>query len=79
VISGFISSVTVNELLQVLSLPDSSFTVIITGVTPVVTMVPTAGDWVMIRLPTDVQLSEATTPEIKLGTVAEHEASANAD
>ena len=71
VIVGAVLSVTVNVFVHVLKLPAASVTVIVTVVTPFVTTVPAAGDWVIASEPAAVQLSVAVTPLIKLGTVAE--------
>ena len=68
--TGFVFSVTEKLALQVTKLPDKSVTVITIGVIPVVTNVPATGDWIMIRDPAGVQLSEAITPVVKSGTAA---------
>ena len=51
-------------------MPAASVTVIVTAVTPVPTIVPAVGDWVIIREAVAVQLSVAVTPVVKFGTDA---------
>jgi hypothetical protein len=75
--TGSVSSVTVKSAEQVSVLPASSVTVIVTEVTPRPTVVPAVGDCVIVSVVS--QLSEAVTPDVKSGTVASHEASADAD
>ena len=70
VIVGAVTSLTVKVLVQVELLPTASVTVIVTVVTPVPTVVPAAGLCVIISEPLAVQLSLATTPLAKFGTVA---------
>ena len=62
------------EVEQVETFPAASVTVIITGVVPVETRVPAAGDCVITREAAVVQLSEAVTFPVKSGRVAWHEA-----
>ena len=72
-------SVTVNVVEQVVELFAASFTVMVTLVTPVETSVPAAGDWVMVRLAGEVQLSVAVTLAVKSGTADWQLALAKAD
>ena len=72
-------SVTVNVVEQVVELLAASFTVMVTIVTPVETRVPEVGDWVMVRLAAEVQLSVAITFSVKSGTAAWQLALAKAD
>ena len=76
---GAVLSVTVKLVVQVAALPAASVTVIVMVVTPVLTSVTAAGDWVMINEPAAVQLSVAVTPAVKSGTEAWQDALAEAD
>ena len=77
--TGWVLSVTVKEVEQVVKFPAASVTVIVTVVAPVVTGVPAVGDCVMISSFVAVQLSVAVTFPVKSGRVAWHEAFAKAD
>jgi len=77
-ITGLVLSVTVKLAEHVAKLPPASVTVIVTMVTPVETRVPAIGDWVMVSAGAAVQLSDATTPEVKSGIAAWQFASAEA-
>jgi len=78
VIIGGVLSLTVKFAVQVAKLPPASVTEIVTMVTPVETRVPAAGDWVIVSAGAAVQLSDATTPEVKSGIAAWQFASAEA-
>jgi hypothetical protein len=67
VITGAVASTTVNVAVHVLTLPELSVTVMVTGVPPTPTELPAAGDCVTVATP---QLSPATTPAVKSGTSA---------
>ena len=77
--TGAVLSVTVNVVEQVAALFAASFTVMIMLVTPVETSVPAVGDWVIVRLAAEVQLSVAVTFAVKSGTAAWQDALAKAD
>jgi len=64
---------------QVEVLPAASATVRTMELAPFGKAVPTTGDWVTISALAAVMLSVATTPAVKSGTVAVHEAPAFAD
>ena len=78
VIDGTCVSNTVTVCWHVVAFPEASVTVITTGVTPIETSDPATGDWVIIKEPVGVQLSEATTPRVKSGTAAWQFSFANA-
>ena len=78
-ITGKILSVTVNVVVQLDEFPAASVTVSVTFVTPVVTVVPAAGDCTIVNPADPEQLSETVNVDLKSGTVAEQELFANAD
>ena len=74
---GAVVSVTVNVAVQVALLPAASVTVIVTVFAPKLAVLPASGDCVIVR--DELQLSVASTPAVKFGTGAPHEATASAD
>jgi hypothetical protein len=67
---GGVVSLTVKVVVHEALLLASSFTVMVIVVTPEPTLVPAAGDCVILRDPAAVQLSVALTPPVTSGTVA---------
>ena len=72
------TSLTVKVVEHVVVLPAASVAVRVTVVTPAATVDPASGDWVTV-MPFSAQLSSATTPGTKFGTIAAQLASAFAD
>jgi len=69
-------STTVNVAVHVVVLPAASATVMVTVVAPKLAVLPANGDCVIVN--DELQLSVATTPAVKSGTGAPHEATASA-
>jgi hypothetical protein len=69
-IAGGVVSLTVKVVTQVVLLFEPSFTVTVIVVVPVPTSVPAAGFCVTTNSSEGVQLSDASTPSITLGTDA---------
>jgi hypothetical protein len=67
---GAVVSFTVSVLVQVAVFPPASLTVRVIVVSPSPTKLPAVGFCVLIKAPDAVQLSEATTVDVKSGTAA---------
>ena len=77
VMLGAVVSRTVKVAVHVVALPAASVTVIVTALAPRFAVAPATGDCVTTKV--ELQLSRATTPAVKSGTRAVHEAPAEAD
>ena len=72
--NGWVMSSTVSVTVLWVMFPAASVAVTVTLVAPLVSGVPTAGDWLSVTPP--VQLSAVKTPAVKSGMRTWHEASA---